>query len=440
MHFVFLNQYYPPNVAPTGVMLEAVVRQLVRDGHSVTVLCASGGYGESAPATLGREQRESLDGEKGDVSSGQPVIVRIGATQFGRGTMVGKLLDYASYYGGAVWKLGVMSQRPDRIVALTTPPYLSVVARAVSWFRRADHAHWVMDLYPDVMVAHGMLREGGMLQRVLGGLARWGFGGKRCAAVLTLGPDMAERVGHYVPASSKQVEWVPLWGGAVSSVRDSEEDATGGTPVGHDRREAYPPLDSARKLRQARGWRDEETVVMYSGNMGLGHRFGDILEVALALKDEPIRFAFYGSGKRRGEIEAFLRNHPECKVELHGYAPAEELGAHLRSADVHLASLDAAWTGTMVPSKLQGIFAAGRPVIFVGSGRSSIGQWISASGAGWVVEPSDCAGLRTALAEAGSPDVRERCGRAAAVFAAEHFDEQTNVAAVAAIFGRARDC
>jgi hypothetical protein len=144
--------------------------------------------------------------------------------------MVGKLLDYASYYGGVVWKLGVMNQRPDRIVSLTTPPYLSVVARTVSWFRRADHAHWVMDLYPDVMVAHGMLREGGMLQRVLGGLARWGFGGKRCAAVLTLGPDMAERVGHYVSATSKQVEWVPLWGGSMRQA-GRPSTMTGGKPV-----------------------------------------------------------------------------------------------------------------------------------------------------------------------------------------------------------------
>ena len=44
MHLVFLNQYYPPDVAPTGVMLEAVVEELARQGHAVTVLCAAGGY------------------------------------------------------------------------------------------------------------------------------------------------------------------------------------------------------------------------------------------------------------------------------------------------------------------------------------------------------------------------------------------------------------
>ena len=44
MHLVFLNQYYPPDAAPTGVMLKAVAERLVADGHGVTVLCAAGGY------------------------------------------------------------------------------------------------------------------------------------------------------------------------------------------------------------------------------------------------------------------------------------------------------------------------------------------------------------------------------------------------------------
>ena len=90
------------------------------------------------------------------------------------------------------------SPKPDRIVALTTPPYLSLLARFFSKFHGADHAHWVMDLYPDVMEAHGMLKPGGMLNRVLGALTRWGFGGERCACVLSLGPDMANG-------------WVAIW-------------------------------------------------------------------------------------------------------------------------------------------------------------------------------------------------------------------------------------
>ena len=221
-------------------------------------------------------------------------------------------------------------------------------------------------------------------------------------------------------------------------------------------------------------------MVMYSGNMGLGHRFGEILEAAKLMGREGViycplsgktqdnetqearrniehrtsnvehrtsnigqqttlqpaprlRFVFFGGGKRRDEVERFAREHPRAGVEIYDYAPADDLMAHLQSADVHLASLDPAWTGTMVPSKLQGIFSAARPVIFIGSAESSIGRWVRESGGGWVVAAGDVGGLLAALAEACEPMVRESCGSAAKTFAAEHFEQDRNVARVVEI-------
>lgn len=501
-------------------MLEGVADFLAEAGHEVTVICAAGGYagsysGMSATAADVDGARIANGIKPATVIDAPLHILRIGATRFGRGTMAGKLLDYASYYLGVAWKLATLHPKPDRIIALTTPPYLSVLARLISKARGADHAHWVMDLYPDVMAAHGMLNEEGVTYRILRTLARWGFGGTRCHAVLTLGPDMAERVEKVISDQSSVIskdkcsgvsatvadvlscipdqpsssEWVPLWG--------SDEDERNATVTD-------TPLRAASALRARRGWSDDDLIVMYSGNMGLGHRFGEILAVAKrgtiehrreevigadtedsALRrmnesrDElplgqpvgaspsvnlsatavsgfrdpdlapafcnsqlpilrsqlppKLRFVFYGGGKRRKEIESFLASHPDAPVELHDYAPADGLVAHLQSADVHLVSLDPAWTGTMVPSKLQGIFQAGRPVIFIGSTESSIGQWVRESGGGWVVQPDDTEGLLAALGDAKDPQVRTMRGQAAKAFAAAHFNKRANIARVAGI-------
>ena len=129
----------------------------------------------------------------------------------------------------------------------------------------------------------------------------------------------------------------------------------------------------------------------------------------------------------------FAEAHPAARIELHDYAPADQLLAHLQSADVHLASLEPSWNGTMVPSKLQGIFAAARPVIFIGSEESSIGRWVQESGGGWVVSAGDVGGMLEALEQASDPDERARRGRAALAFAEEHFDQYRNVARVVAI-------
>jgi hypothetical protein len=494
MHLVFLNQYYPPDAAPTGVMLEGLVQGLVDAGHEVTVLCAAGGYAEAgAGAGVGVSENRCFSESVGSDTpkhrnTASPTIHRIRASRFGRGTFHGKLLDYLSYYLGTGWKLLTMGPRPDRIVALTTPPYLSVLARLVSKVRGADHAHWVMDLYPDVMVAHGIVAENGLIYRILAGLARWGFGGTRCAAVVTLGPDMAERVGRYVKQRQHNttVTWVPLWGAGedrligtniehrTSNIEHRRSDVEHRTSNIEDR--TPTPLYSARalELRRARGWDDDDLVVMYSGNMGLGHRFGEILAAAgmvestarvargLGIEDESpilatsasttpipnplssihdhpaagqrLRFVFFGGGKRREEIVKYVRENPGCAVEVHDYARAEQLSEHLQSADVHLASLDAVWTGTMVPSKVQGIFGAGRPVIFIGSSESSIGRWVVESGGGWVLQPGDISSLLAALSEARNPAVRLTRGRAALSFAEAHFNMAANVARLTKVF------
>ena len=405
MHLVFINQYYPPDGAPTGIALAAVAEELAAQGHEVTVICAEGGYaGMRHETARHKTQKEEVIH-----------VIRIRATRFGRATFLCKLLDYFSYYLGVAWQLAVMLPKPNRIVALTTPPYLSLLARVISKLRGADHAHWVMDIYPDVMVAHGILRQNSLAHRALAWLARWGMGGKRCAAVLTLGPDMAERLKRRGTQNSSSanhlISWVPLW----SSGNKTADDL------------------AVIKRRHEMGWRDDELIVMYSGNMGLGHRFGEILEVGGQSSENGERFVFFGGGKRRGEIAEFIENHPNAPVELHDYASAENLAVHLQSADVHLVSLDTKWSGTMLPSKLQGIFAAGRPLIFIGDAKSSIAKWVNQSAGGWIVAPGDVRGLRDAIVQAHDPRVRNACGIAAKAFAEANFNQQTNVRQVADI-------
>src|SRR5690606_1426934 len=143
-------------------------------------------------------------------------------------------------------------------------------------------------------------------------------------------------------------------------------------------------------LRTRRGWESENLTLMYSGNMQLGHRFDAILSIATVTPSTAHRrCVLFAGGSRHREIASATAEHPDAPLELHPYADAAELANHLASADIHLVSLEPKWTGTMVRSKLQGIFAVGRPVIFVGDRESSIGQWITESGGGIVVPPGD---------------------------------------------------
>ena len=219
---------------------------------------------------------------------------------------------------------------------------------------------------------------------------------------------MKRRVDCFL-GEEKKSEWIALWG----AEREVEK------------------LDiEARAIREERGWEDDELVVMYSGNLGLGHLFEEVLEVAesqgSSSEGKKIRFSFHGEGKRRVEVENFLEAYPASPTELHGYEREERLRAHLRSADLHLVSLNPVWDGTMVPSKLQGIFAVGRPVVFVGSENCAIGQWIKESGGGWIVSPGDINGLRQVLRKAEDASERATRGALALKFSRRVFSKKIN--------------
>jgi colanic acid biosynthesis glycosyl transferase WcaI len=394
MNFLLINQYYPPDTAPTGHYLHDVARVLVQRGHSVTVFCSQRAYNgqESYPLA---EDRDGV------------FICRVKASGFGRMSGLGKLLDYASFYLTLMGRLLSSSCRPDVILALTTPPHLGLLTAWAARRKKCAHAHWVMDVYPDVLVAHGSCTPRSPLYRLLGWLTKREL--RDAPLVFCLGDDMAERIGRYMPEALRRSALVslPLW--CEPTVFPWSESAA-------------PPF------RQEQGWGGQDVVLMYSGNMGRGHRMGEFLEAARRTREDArLHWVFAGGGKRREEVEAARRESPEARIHLLPYAPFSRLREHLCSADVHLASLASEWQGCMVPSKIQGIFAVGKPVIFVGGRENSLARWIEASGGGWVVAPGDVEGLLAAVSQAMSRDERERRGQAARRYAESAFHRERNV-------------
>ncbi len=395
MKILLINQYYPPDTAPTGRYLHDLAKALVQRGHEVSAVCSRRAYnGESVYSA-----EETIDGVR---------VQRVRATGFGRRSGVGKIFDYASFYFALAARLFSGAQKFDLALALTTPPHVGLLARRAARRRGVSHAHWVMDIYPDVLAAHGKFSERSFVFRLLARLTRREL--RDSALTVTLGDDMADRIRRRMaelPEAQATVESLPLW---------SEPELRPWT-------EPAPP-----PFRAEQGWGGRELVLMYSGNMGRGHRFGEFLAAADALKnDATVRWVFAGGGKRRGEIEQALASKSGLNLTLLPYAPTARLREHLCSADVHLISLDAAWQGCMVPSKVQGIFAIGKPVIFVGGDQNSIAQWIVESGGGWVVPENDVQALLAAIESARDPEERQRRGAAARTYAERCFDRTVNL-------------
>ncbi|MCK5849845.1 MAG: glycosyltransferase family 4 protein [Kiritimatiellae bacterium] len=403
MKYLFLNQYYPPDLPPTGWVLHDLAQRLVSDGHEVRVVCSRRSY-------AGGGWFSALNDVDGIY------IHRVRAFGFGRKTYVGKFLDYFSYYMFLFMYMLFMRWKPDVILSMTTPPFLGLLGKLFACLQGCRHAHWIMDLYPDVLSANRKSMNGEFyhkergsrrktwLIRVLEWVTRFMLKGS--CLTLAIGPDMAMLVSRYVAKKKGyqvDVPWVPLWG-------DSN---------------LFPWSESEKNsIRDASGVADK-LVLMYSGNMGLGHRFVEFLDASEKTHDD-VCWVFAGGGKRRLEIEEFCREHPNENIKLLPYAPFEKLREHLCSADVHLISMDGSWKGCVVPSKLQGSFGVGVPVIFVGPEDSSIAHWVSESGGGWIVAENDIPSLLKAIDEAKDSVERKKRGVKAREYAEKYFDVNLN--------------
>jgi glycosyltransferase involved in cell wall biosynthesis len=367
---LFVNAHYHPDVASTGQHLTDLAEYLAAEGMRISVLTSRGRYVAGKVEAPAFEVRNGVE------------ITRARATTFGRGSHLGRLVDYASFYLQVLLRL-LGGGRPDGVVFLTTPPLLSFVGRLARLLRRQRYAIWSMDLHPDAEFAAGMLDPRGLAGRLLEWANATGYRG--ADFVVDLGAYMKERL-LAKGVRRERTRTIHVW----SRVEEIEP-----TP-----RRDNPLVDEL-------GLRDR-FVVMYSGNAGIVHDFSAVLEAMRRLRDDPrVYFLFVGGGPQRPAIEEFAREHSIGNFAYRDYFPRDQLRFSLAVADAHLITLRAPFAGIAVPGKLYGIMASGRPAIFVGPERSDSAEAIRAGHCGVVIDPGlggDAAARLTDVVRAWAAD------------------------------------
>lgn len=386
---LLINQAYAPDIAATAQISEDLCRYLAGQGHTVKVIASRSIYGQSGAQLPRREDRGGVR------------VLRVGTSLFGKQGLALRLIDFGLFYAAATWAAlrtrlaaepGARPRRPDVVITLTTPPFIGVVGGMMRRFRGCRHVYWAMDLYPDVLTAAGVLREGAPTTRLLERINHRCM--SRADRVVVLGRCMQQRVLDQGVAAEK-IATIGIW----------PVNAPG------------PAADPEDSPYRAEWGLTGKRVVMYSGNFGLAHDVDTILQAMLTLRNrDDLRFVFVGGGKRIPQVEAFVADHGLTHAVFQPYQPRERLNDLLGCADVHLVSQSAAFTGVVVPSKLLGIMCAARGSLFVGPAIAEVGQIIRETDAGRVVELGDSDALASALVEiADDPALARRWGEHARV-------------------------
>jgi colanic acid biosynthesis glycosyl transferase WcaI len=330
MRILLLNLYYPPDTSATAKMAETVVNALTRE-NEVTILCGRPSYDPTERCAWRLFQAE----EKKNVR-----IVRVGSTAFPRFNMKKRLLNYLSYTALMIPR--ALFTPCDAVLAMTDPPFAGIIGALLALLKQKPYFYNIRDMYPDMAVG-GSIVAPGRLARVWERLHRWAL--RRATKVIVLGEDMRNRIaGKGVRADHIEI------------VRDGTEIVSGNA-----QQSARTQLDN-EVIRTIRG--DFRFVLLHAGNIGFYGAWQTLIAAAKQLGgDGGIGLVFVGEGAQRTELEAAANG--ASNLRFLPFFPGSKIRSVLAAADAHVVTVKRGLEGVVVPSKMYGILAAGKPIVAV---------------------------------------------------------------------------
>jgi len=309
-------------------------------------------------------------------------IVRVPSTAFSRRLLPARAVNYTTYVVlGALRAAGV--REPDLVLCQTDPPFLGAAAYLVA--RRFGVAFVAVskDVFPETAVQVGRLRNP-LVVGALDALIRFYL--RRADRVVAIGETMRQRLLEKgVPP--ERLRLIPDW---------------------VDTR-AIHPVERDNAWRRDQGL-DGRFVVMHSGNVGHAQDLDTLVRAAALLRGvDGIAVVVVGDGARREELVRLADEIGAQAVRFLPYQPREVLPQSLSAGDVHFVGLASGLSGYVVPSRLYGVLAAGRPAIVAADDDSEPARLVRSVGCGVVVRPGRPEALAEAIRElaAGSQDLDE---------------------------------
>lgn len=181
------------------------------------------------------------------------------------------------------------------------------------------------------------------------------------------------------------------------------------------------PLTGRNSLRDALGFSQKHIVALYSGNMGEKQGLEIIMGTARKLeRKKHIRFVLCGEGPAKSKLISLSSGLANvCFLPLQ---PQQKLNLLLNLADIHLLPQRPEAADLVMPSKLTGIFASGKPVVAIADPGTEIGQVVN--GRGIIVRPGDIEGFANAIVGlADHPNERKKLGCAGRSYIIDLFDK-----------------
>ena len=377
---IFVNRVYRPSTEATAQLLTDLAEGLAARGWPVHVIAAGAEPGPRSGVTVHR----TGPGDK-------------------HGGLISRTTNYAGFLRAARRTLAALAKPDDIVVLMTDPPLLAACATGIARRNGAQVVQWIQDIYPEIVPQHVGAWAGWPLLPL-----KWARNRAWRAASLCLpvGADMCATV-EAQRVTAEKILIMPNW-----------------APPELD---PMPAVDAVAAYRQVQNL-PAGFIVGYSGNLGRVHEFETFLAAAALMRESGpaapgCTFRITGAGPQLPAVVAAKAKLQLDNILIAPPVPRADLALSLAACQAHLVTLKPGFESLVNPSKLTGILAAGRPLLFVGPPRSALAAFVLQEKIGAVVAPGNAPALAATLTRWAAADGAEAAtlGRAARACYERHF-------------------
>jgi colanic acid biosynthesis glycosyl transferase WcaI len=404
MRILLLNLYFPPDSSATAKSAESIARSLAQT-HEVTVVCGRPSYDPTERRPWKLWQTENFC--ENNSAAGSFTVIRVGSTDYPRTQMKRRILNYLTY--SKLASLRALFLPCDVVFAMTDPPFNGLSAAIIAAIKRKPLIYDIQDLYPDMAVA-GSIVGPGLMTRVWERLHRWAL--RRATQIIVLGDDMRARI------VAKGVDSLK-----VSIVRSGAE-----LPLDGSR---SPTLNSD-VINEIRG--NFRFVLLHAGNLGFYGAWDTLIAAARQLQSENIGMVFVGDGAELVRLQSLAAD--VNNVRFLPFFNSRDIPSVLAAPDAHIVTIKRGLEGVVVPSKMFGILAAGKPIVAVASPETDLATLGAKYGFAISADPSNPSHLVSALRELVADPGRLAAMGQAASHAALQFTRERELAKIVSLISK----
>ncbi|MBE0675502.1 MAG: glycosyltransferase family 4 protein [Bacteroidales bacterium] len=230
-------------------------------------------------------------------------------------------------------------------------------------FCRNKYSVQVLDIYPDALVAGEFIKERSCLYKIWVKQNMRYFAG--ASNVFTITNGMAKTISQY--CTPDKIRVIAQW------------PASSG----------YAKIERDQNKFIQRHTLEKYFIVMYSGNIGLGHHVASLVEAARLLKDyKDILFVIIGEGFNKPVIEKLIRDYKLRNCLVLPFQSYEMFKYSSQAADIGVVSVSKELAMLSVPIKIYNLINNNIPLLGITEGESELASLISKYEIGQFYGPS----------------------------------------------------